>query len=194
LQSFTLADGTKIKKGDLGGYVDSPKNLAQAGNSWILPGACAADDAYVSGEAIVGAGSYIFDDARVYGRARVDGSVVRDSARIYGNAEISGASLVEQEAAVSGDSIVLGGSILTDKVRVRGGTEIEVQRLVIDNSTLQHTSKVVGLSQIHSQSFLRNNAFISGGPVLKGTIVEDAATVDGTTDKFLLKELLPYRF
>ena len=54
-----LRDFGNVTKGDIGGYIESEKNLSQDGNAWV------------SG------------DARVYGNACVYGN-----ARVYGNADI----------------------------------------------------------------------------------------------------------
>ena len=55
-----------VSAGDLGGFLESEKNLSQNGNAWV------SGNAEVSG------------DARVYGNARVYGD-----ASVYGNAEVS---------------------------------------------------------------------------------------------------------
>ena len=56
-----------IKKGDLGGWIESEKNLSQDGDAWV------GDNATVCG------------NARVYGNATVYGY-----ATVYGNATVSG--------------------------------------------------------------------------------------------------------
>ena len=66
-----------VVAGQLGGFVESEKNLDQS-----LSG-----DAWVSG------------DARVYGDARVSGN-----ARVYGDAEVSGNARVYGDDEVSGDA------------------------------------------------------------------------------------------
>ena len=60
-----LRDFGNVTKGDIGGYIESEKNLSQDGNAWV------------SGDARV------YGDAWVYGNARVYGD-----ARVYGNADI----------------------------------------------------------------------------------------------------------
>ena len=60
-----LRDFGNVKEGDIGGYIESEKNLSQDGNAWV------------SG------------DARVYGNAWVSGNAcVYGNARVYGNADI----------------------------------------------------------------------------------------------------------
>lgn len=62
----------KVKKGDLGGYVESEDNLSHEGNAWVK------DDAWVFGNA------FVADNALVYG-----------SAEVYDNACISGNAIIE---------------------------------------------------------------------------------------------------
>ena len=57
-EDFTLHDGRVIERGTLGGWVESSRNLAQSGKCWVFPGAKIKDDAYVSGNALVG-GIYV---------------------------------------------------------------------------------------------------------------------------------------
>ena len=61
-----------VSAGDLGGFLESEKNLSQNGNAWVFGNAWVSGNAEVSG------------DARVYGNARVYGD-----ASVYGNAEVS---------------------------------------------------------------------------------------------------------
>ena len=61
-----------VSAGDLGGFLESEKNLSQNGNAWV------------SGNARV------YGNAEVSGNARVSGSAeVSGSARVSGNAEVS---------------------------------------------------------------------------------------------------------
>ena len=56
-----LRDFGNVKEGDIGGYIESEKNLSQDGNAWV------SGDAWVYGNARVS------DDARVSGDSRVSG-------------------------------------------------------------------------------------------------------------------------
>ena len=76
---------SKVEVGELGGYIESEKNLSQEGDCWISNNATVYDDATVYDEAIV------CDNATVYGRAKVYGDcwicgddVVCDDAKVYG--------------------------------------------------------------------------------------------------------------
>ena len=82
-----------IKAGDLGGWIESDRNLSQNGDAWVSGNAEVSGNAWVSG------------DARVYGNARVYGD-----AEVYGNAEVSGDARVSGNAEVYGDAEVYGNA------------------------------------------------------------------------------------
>ena len=59
-QIEALIDFGSIKKGSLGGYIESESNLSHSGNCWVY------GDAQVYGSA------WVYGNAQVYGNARVD--------------------------------------------------------------------------------------------------------------------------
>lgn len=84
-----LKDFFDVKKGDLGGYVESEENLSQTGNCWIYDnsivglGARVIDNAIVKDRSIVINGSEISDDAIVEKYSIIDkSSVVHDQSRV----------------------------------------------------------------------------------------------------------------
>jgi hypothetical protein len=54
-----------VSAGDLGGWIESEKNLSQTGNAWV------SGNAMVSGNARVSGGARVYGNALVYGNARV---------------------------------------------------------------------------------------------------------------------------
>ena len=76
-----------VTKGDLGGWVESYRNLSQKGTAWI------------------------YDKAKVYDYARVfDNATVRDHARVYGDAWVYKNAWVYGHARVSGAAGVSGNA------------------------------------------------------------------------------------
>ena len=68
-----------VSSGDLGGYIESDKNLAQVyGDAWVYGNARVYGDAWVYGNAQVYGDARVYGDAWVYGNARVygDGLIV----------------------------------------------------------------------------------------------------------------------
>ena len=72
-----LRDFGDVKAGDLGGFVESEKNLSHEGNCWIYD------------NAIVYASAKILDSAQVFGYACIYGSAtISGTSEIYGYARI----------------------------------------------------------------------------------------------------------
>lgn len=89
LKDFTLIDGKEIKAGDLGGYIQSKKNLSQRGNCWIYEHGMVFDNARVYDNAMVFDWACVYDNARVHGNSKVFGKVfVNDNANVDGNAKV----------------------------------------------------------------------------------------------------------
>jgi len=84
---IALRDFLDVKSGDIGGWIESDKNLSHEGLCWV------------------------FGDARVYGDARVFGNAqVSDNARVYGDARVFGDAWVFGNARVFGDARVFGNA------------------------------------------------------------------------------------
>ena len=66
-----LTDFGDVKKGDIGGKIDSYDNLSQEGDCWVHTGAQVRGDAKVSGNARVYDHAKVYDNARVYGDSEV---------------------------------------------------------------------------------------------------------------------------
>jgi len=80
-----LKDFSDVKKGDIGGYVESEKNLSQEGDCWIYGKAVACDNSEVCGNSVVK------DCAVVCGNSIVSGnSVVKEFDKVYGNTVVCG--------------------------------------------------------------------------------------------------------
>ena len=83
-----------VAAGEVGGYVESEKNLHQYGNAWV------SGDAWVSGNALVSGDARVYVNARVYGDARVSGNArVSGDAQVYGNGMIFWATKVGRDNA-----------------------------------------------------------------------------------------------
>ena len=74
-----------IKEGELGGWIESEKNLSQDENAWVSGNAKVYDNAMVYDNATVGGNATVFENATVEDKAKVHGN-----AMISGNAVVSG--------------------------------------------------------------------------------------------------------
>ena len=106
-----LKDFDDVKKGDMGGYVQSENNLSQEGNCWIYDNAVVYDNAQVCGNARVCDNAWVYDNANVCGNARVFGSArVYDNARVFGNAQVCDNARIVGNARVFGSAVVCGNA------------------------------------------------------------------------------------
>lgn len=138
----SLRDFGLLKKGTLGGYVQSEDNLSQFGKSWVYAHAKVYDNALIKdnaavvgnaevhGDAVVGDNAHVFasdvyNSAVITGNADVSNSSVHDRAIIEGNARLNGASNIGGYTiiknltwAVRGLDLYSGGSIVNDMSEV----------------------------------------------------------------------------
>ena len=114
-----------IKRGELGGWVESETNLSQEGDCWIYNDAKVWDNARVLNNAKIYEFAEIYnmaiilDNAQVYGDAKVYGH-----AQVYGNAEVFGYAKVYGNAKVSSDAIVCENAEIFRLARVDGTARI----------------------------------------------------------------------
>lgn len=114
------ASGKRVKKGELGGWVQHEANLSQYGTCWVDEKSFVVGGARVSGHAFV-------SDSKVSGKARVSGeallsdcSSVERSATVCDTAHLSGTRVTEN--AVVGDCAHLAGGLVAGNAVVGGDT------------------------------------------------------------------------
>lgn len=116
-----------VKKGDFGGLVESPENLAQNGKCWIAAGALVYGNARIEGDALITDNAKVYGNAHiagnalVYGNARIEeDALIIDNAKVYGNARVAGDALVGGKAVVEEDAFVGGKAVVLGKAVLRG--------------------------------------------------------------------------
>lgn len=134
-----------VKKGDIGGWVESEKNLSQKGLCWIY------DDAKVS------------DKARVSENARVmDLAVVDSNACVYGTAGVCDLSHITDYATVRGNSIV------RDKSCVMEFGLVDDHAFLFDRATVSGRAQVVGFARACDDTRVTNGSIVSGYSFIAG--------------------------
>ena len=115
-----LKDFNNVKKGDIGGYIQSENNLSHYGNCWIYDNAVVRDNAKVYGDAKVFGNAIIRDNVVVRGDARIlnyvivcDNVVVIGKAIVCDNARIWGYVVIQGNAVVRGNAIICGDAIIS---------------------------------------------------------------------------------
>ena len=121
----------RVEKGELGGWIESEKNLSQDGDAWVFDNAKVRGNAVISGNATVGGYSTVEGHACVYENATVGGNawvggnaMVGENATVGGNAVISDNAKVHGNAVISGNATISGNAIVEDKAKVRGDATV----------------------------------------------------------------------
>ena len=108
LKDFTLINGKEIRKGDLGGWVESEDNLSQEGLCWI------------------------YDECKMYENARRSGnSIGYGNSLQSGNSQQFGDSMQTGNSQQSGNSIQFGCSIADKDMRLSGHSSFETKDDVV---------------------------------------------------------------
>lgn len=154
LQDFGL-----VKKGDLGGYIESERNLGHLGDCWVYDNAVVYGDARVIdnagihnnakvyGNALVSKNANIYDKSEVYGRALVSGyTKVKDTSKIFDDARVLGCSLICMNSTVCHSTTVGGDAIICDSrilnhTNVYGNARV-ISATVCDNAVVSHESRI----------------------------------------------------
>ena len=113
------ATGVVIEKGQLGGFVQSEKNLSQDGTCWIDDNARVFNNAKVTDNAYVGEEAMLNRNVEVKDNAVVSGAAwITQNAKVTDNANVSGMVMVKGNALIKDEAIVCGNH------SINGNTEI----------------------------------------------------------------------
>ncbi len=158
LRIIALKDFSDVKKGDVGGWIESEANLSQYGDCWVY------DYAYVSDNARVSGNARICGNACVYGNAKISGNaVVSDNAQIYGhalvsgNAQVSGVAWVYKWAEVYGNAMISGYAHIEGYVKIFENAKIGGFSEVWDNAKVYGDVKLWSTDGPYVSTSIKNN-------------------------------------
>ncbi|MDO9649675.1 polymer-forming cytoskeletal protein [Glaesserella parasuis] len=177
-----------VGAGQLGGYIETEKNLDHSGNAWVY------DNALVYGNARVFGNACVYDNALVYGNARVCGNAwMCGNARVFGNAWMCGNARVFGKAWVYGNARVYGNALVYDNALVYGDA------CVYDNAQVYGNARVFGNAWVRSLAviserkmiFWASNVGSENGTLTvsngKFGLIVTRGCFTGTVDEFLSK-------
>lgn len=156
-----------VKAGDLGGFVESEKNLSHKGTCWV------AKNAYVYGTSRVSMHAIVTDNA-----------IVKDS-RVTGKAEVSGQasilyrSLVSQSASVTDFALVTEGSVISGRSIVSGNAIVQDKVSVAQNAAVHGYALVSAGAHVEGNAIVQGGAFVFGDAFITGNAILDARTTIG---------------
>ena len=137
-----LKDFADVKKGKLGGWVQTEDNLSQKGNCWIYNNAKCMDNARMYDNSIM------FDRSEMH-----DNTIMYDYSRMYGN------------------SAMYGYSRMLDYTTMYGNSEMHDYSKMCDNSEMHEGSKMYNNSIISEHGEMWKNGVLDGDKNLYGKLV-----------------------
>ena len=177
-----------VRKGQLGGFVESEKNLNPNRHcgAWIYNDAAVMGNAVVSDQAIVRDDATISGNATIVDYATVSGtSKVSDDAKVSDYAHISGNSLIVSNSKVYGDAVIISSNMydnakvdnecvvistaLTGNANILSKARVEGCR-VTDNGTISGSSFVYQ-STISDNAKIRSSAIVMSATVIGDSII-----------------------
>ena len=130
-----------IKKGDLGGWVETEGNLSQDENAWISENALVYENAWVFGNARVSGNARVFGSGMVYENAWVFGdAMVSGNARVFGSGMVYGSGMVFESGMVSGNAWISEDAWVSGYARVSGNARIFGDAKIYKNFPLSNRS------------------------------------------------------
>lgn len=169
MREFGVVDGSVVKAGDLGGWVEREDNLQQNGSAWV------ADEAVVTGRALVEG------HALVKGRALVFGSaVVMGFAAVGGDAWVCDSAHVGGFASVTGDPVICGGATVDGDARVGDSATVGGKAFVGGHAVVGEHAAIDGCAAVRGYAVVRGNAYVRDNSTIDGdAIVDGDATLHG---------------
>lgn len=134
-----LMDFNDVKKGDIGGFIESEKNLSHYGNCWI------------------------YNDAKVYEEARVC-----DNSKVLEYAEVRGCALVQAKSMVYGDAKVLDYARINDKARIFDFSEVSENAVIGGKAKIYGSASICGECMILEHAEVLGNVVVNGPAVIRG--------------------------
>ena len=150
-----------VYSGDLGGYIESERNLEHRGSCWVFP------DGLVYHNAIVRDGATVRDHAKAYDNAIIEGNAaLYDKAEVFEKGYVGGGAKVYHEAIVHSRAKVFGEACIGDFAQISGMSQ------VYGRARIMGSSIVVGDIKIHG------DYETTGGNYITGDVGKDTDSID----------------
>ena len=143
-----------VRAGELGGYIQTVKNLSQEGNCWVYDKAIVKDYAFVGDDATVRGNSMICGNALVVHKAQISGNaVICNGARIYGNAKVCQHGYVEDKASVYDNAVISGNAIISENAIVCGDAKIFGPHIISENGFITNNTSCISIGPITDNEY-----------------------------------------
>ena len=191
----------KVHARDLGGFVESEKNLSQKGTCWIahygfvIGNARVYEDAFVDfygevkdnakvhGHARIKTDSSIRENAEIYGRAQIHIAMIGGNAKIYEYAEVHCMSENRQYQCIEGNCRIHGHARVSPFARISGEADVCGHASVHSDAIVSGKARIDGEAVIHEYAEVSDNAHVGGNAtVYKMAKVLGNADVTGNVE------------
>jgi NDP-sugar pyrophosphorylase family protein len=135
-----------VKKGDLGGWVESERNLLHEGDCWIF------DDAKVFESAEVALNAQVHNNACIYGKAVIAGGYIYDNVEIYDCAKIGG---------ILDYVLISGNAKIHDNARIFHRAEVRDNAEVYENAIIKNCARIFDKAKVRGDAVVSGNADIT---------------------------------
>ena len=162
-----------IKKGTIGGFIESEENLRHEDGSWVMNHSCVYENAHIVGNALVGGCAHVHGNSLVKGDA-----YVHENAQVYGNTLVSGDAQVYGNALVCGSAWVFGNTLVSGDAQVYGDALVHGDAWVYGNAQVSGNAKVSGNAHICENADISSNDDYA--------VVSGFGSINRTTTFFLL--------
>lgn len=140
IQALRPLDEHNVRRGDLGGYIESESNLSHFQGAWV------GGNAKVYGKKEAGGGTFF-------------SPVVAGCALVTGNAVVTENVVLSHQCVVQDNAVVKGTASLLDQARICGEAHIEGEDIVITGkAVIKDKAQVSGRAQIHDESVISGSA------------------------------------
>lgn len=181
-----LKDFGGIKRGTLGGFVQSTSNLSQLGNCWIHDNACILNTACIYNNVQLFDNSLMYENAEAYDNVKVyknviisgsahlrDEVIITDNARIQDNALIHGNTRVCKNAAALGNARSHDNVIITDNAIIQDNTLIHDNAKICDDAQIRDRAEIGGDAKICKDVIIDKYAVIETGCITRYSSIID---------------------
>ncbi len=158
-----VRDFGKVKAGEIGGWIESEKNLSQEGKAWVAEEAWVSGNAVVEENARVAGRTWISEEALVKGEA-----VVTERARISGEVRICGRVLINGEVEISQKACIFGEARVRGKARISGKARVFGKARVRGKAQICGETYVSGEARVSGKTWISGEACVSGETCVSG--------------------------
>lgn len=183
-----LKDFDDVKKGDVGGYIESEKNLSHEGKCWIYDkDAKVYEDASILGNAKIHGICLIKGHSKITDDAKINGVYMTDYAVVHMNAEVSGLVRISENANISGTAKVHDRARIYGHSKIYGNAEVYGDANISEYSNICGDAKVYDYAYVYGHSTITSDAKVCGNVNINGnTHISKNAIIENVHDYFTI--------